>query len=173
MSEDAAIPLRRKQYRGFGDQLYHQTPSWVRTDAIFHVRISLEFGSAVSLIEPSLAQPLLESVEFYQKQQRWWPHVFLLMPDHLHALVRFGMLHGLRKTVSDWKRFHACKLGIPWQENFFDHRLRGHDAQWRAKAQYIARNPVASGLCKSEADWPWVYHAPLTSIETRLGSSEF
>ena len=35
--------------------------------------------------------------------------------------------------------------------------MNGDDQLW-AVAAYIARNPVAAGLCATPADWPWSSH---------------
>jgi hypothetical protein len=58
-------------------------------------------------------------------------------------------------TIGDWKRYHARRNGILWQENFFDHRLRNHLAELDAKYTYIRDNPVVLGLCDRTEDWPW------------------
>jgi len=36
-------------------------------------------------------------------------------------------------------------MGIKWQRDFFEHRLRS-DESWREKADYILANPVRKGL---------------------------
>jgi len=48
---------------------------------------------AQSLIDSSLAQSLLESVALYENTGRWYVTIFLLMPNHLHAILSF-----LRRT---------------------------------------------------------------------------
>ncbi len=58
------------------------------------------------------------------------------------------------KLIADWKRFHANKSGIAWQDNFFDHRIRA-EREFAEKFQYIERNPVAKGLCEAVDDWKW------------------
>ena len=149
-----------KDYFGFPRRLQHGVPDWVDPGAIFHVRIGLEREKQQpELINPSLAESLLISVIEYERTNRWHVHVFILMPDHLHALISFAPDKSISSTVGDWKRFHARTNGIIWQEGFFDHRLRNdeHGEQLQAKADYIRRNPVAAGLCKESADWPWVY----------------
>ena len=60
----------------------------------------------------------------------------------------------MSRVIGEWKHFHAVKNGVRWQENYFDHRLRGSD-QMEFKYQYILNNPVAKGYCKSPEEWPW------------------
>jgi hypothetical protein len=87
MSE--ASPKPPVFYHGFGGRLYHETPFWVREDAVYHIRVRSEFGSP-SLTTPDIASQLLESAKFYHAKLHWWVHLFLLMPDHWHALLSFN-----------------------------------------------------------------------------------
>jgi REP element-mobilizing transposase RayT len=65
----------------------------------------------------------------------------ILMPDHLHMVVGIPGDSSLSKLVRDFKRIAARKVGIEWQRNFFDHRLR-HDESETEKYDYILQNPV-------------------------------
>jgi len=153
-------------YHGFGGRLYHEVPAWVREDAIFHLRVRCEPESP-RLTEPAVAQALLASAKFYHARQRWWVHLFLLMPDHWHALLSFGPRHSMSKTLGDWKGYHAKKTGIVWQEGYFDHRLRNHLAELDAKDAYIRQNPLVKGWCAKAEDWPWQWSAQDIPPDTR------
>jgi putative transposase len=87
----------------------------------------------------------------------WWAHLFLLMPDHCHALLSFASGQaGLPSAVRTWKRWTNRHLSIPWQRDFFDHRLR-HEESVREKADYILANPVRAGLINEGQRWPHVW----------------
>jgi putative transposase len=74
-------------FRGFPRRLHHEIPNWVEPGALFHVRIALDRPvQQRSLTDPQLAPAILESARFYEARQRWHIKIFLLMPDHLHAL---------------------------------------------------------------------------------------
>ena len=62
----------------------------------------------------------------------------------------------METLVTNWKKFVAVKLGVEWQRDFFDHRLRDHH-QLQEKTEYILANPVRKGLCKRWKNWIWVY----------------
>jgi putative transposase len=47
-------------------------------------------------------------------------------------------------------------MGIEWQRDFFEHRLRS-DESWREKANYILANPVRKGLVTEVSRWPYVF----------------
>ncbi|RYD31858.1 MAG: IS200/IS605 family transposase [Verrucomicrobiaceae bacterium] len=80
------------------------------------------------------------------------------MPDHLHALISFSWEPklGMNQVLADWKRYVANRLGVSWQRDFFDHRIRSledHQSTWF----YIRENPVRSGLVESYEQWPHVW----------------
>lgn len=83
-------------------------------------------------------------------------HLFLLMPDHVHALLSFPKHEAMPDVIGDWKRYQSKLFGIRWQDNFFDHRIRNTE-EYLEKAAYIQRNPVAKGLCCQAEDWRWVF----------------
>jgi REP element-mobilizing transposase RayT len=166
MSEER--PRLSKLYHGFGGRLNHEIPAWARDDAIYHIRVRCAAGSPL-LTQPEIADRLLESVKFYHEKGRWWTYCFLLMPDHWHGLLSFGPTRDISKTIGEWKSYHARRSGIVWQENYFDHRLRNHLAEFDAKYSYIRRNPVVVGLCARPEDWPWQWHPVDLPPDTRPG----
>jgi putative transposase len=145
-------------YRGFPSKLHHEVPDWVQSGSLFHVRIALDReGEQRALTDTSLASTLLESARSYQSAKRWHITLFLLMPDHLHALLSLAHDESMSKVIGDWKHFHSRKQNIVWQEGYFDHRLRDDERgeQLALKMNYIRLNPVVAGLCSRAEDWPW------------------
>jgi REP element-mobilizing transposase RayT len=148
-----------KLYRGFPNRLHHEVPHWVEPGAMFHVRIALDRQkNQRALSDPLLARAILDSAQFYEQTQRWHICVFVVMPDHIYALLSFERDQSMSEVVGDWKRLHTCKNEVLWQEDYFDHRLRDDERgeQLAAKVNYIRRNPVVAGLCQKAEDWPWV-----------------
>lgn len=137
-------------------RLHHNTPGWVKAGADFHIRIRVARDSEAPLTEPSLANALLASAEFYHSTGRWFSRLFLLMPDHVHALIAFPPESDMRTVIGRWKAWQTRTAGVRWQDNFFDHRIRNqHELQ--RKAEYIRQNPVVKGLCRNSDEWPWVF----------------
>ena len=127
--------LRMKSYRGFPAKLHHEVPPWVEPGALFHVRIALDRQrNQRPLTDPQLARAVLDSANFYELKQRWHISLFLLMPDHVHALLSFARDQSMSRIVGDWKHFHSRKNGVMWQEGYFDHRC----------------------LCASAEEWRWI-----------------
>jgi len=109
------------------------------------------------LANPEVAAPLLVTVKLRNDRFIWFAHIFLLMPDHAHALLSFPPSRNtVRQTITLWKRWTARQMGIEWQRDFFEHRLRS-DESWREKAEYILANPVRKGLVAQASLWPHVF----------------
>jgi putative transposase len=140
--------------KAFPQRLHHAVPAWVGTGAYFHIRLRAAQGNLRSLIDPEIGCSLLNSARRYHEAGRWHCMIFLLMPDHAHALVAFPLESRFSRVVGEWKHYTALNPGIRWQANFFDHRIR-NPAGLAQKYDYILRNPVVKGLCVSAHDWPW------------------
>jgi REP element-mobilizing transposase RayT len=139
-------------------RLPHDVPLWIDPQkSVYFVTINCQKRGTNQLAKPEIAGSLLDSVRFRNEKFIWFAHLFLIMPDHVHALISFPPSeYTLRKTVTFWKRWTAREFGIEWQRDFFEHRLRS-DESWREKADYILANPVRKGLIKESKKWPYVF----------------
>src|SRR6478736_8946228 len=128
-------------------QLPHLPPPWVRESAIFFITINCRPRGLNQLCTEPVASSLHESIRFRQIRGDWHVHLWLLMPDHAHALLSFPRENDLTKVVANWKEVTAKKTGVRWQRDFFDHRIRSHESL-QQKADYIRQNPVRKGLVR-------------------------
>jgi REP element-mobilizing transposase RayT len=149
-----SVPIPRRK------SLPHEIPLWVDPQReIYFITINCEVRGTSQLATYKIAAALFETVRHRQEQGLWWPHVFLLMPDHVHALISFPPSgKTIKLIVSKWKEWTARTVGIGWQRDFFEHRLR-HAESRREKADYILQNPVRKKLAARPEDWPFVYFA--------------
>ena len=122
----------------YPERLHHKTPEWVQSGAMFHVRIRMAevFGS--NFRESAQAQALLSAARNYHEAAKWWCHLFLLMPDHMHAMLVFPSQSSMSVVIRNWKRATARLHGVQWQDNYFDHRIRNDDESAKTWA-YIRR----------------------------------
>jgi REP-associated tyrosine transposase len=138
--------------------LPHEVPAWVNPhNEIYFVTINCQERFHNQLTIPEVSSRIFESVRHRQDEYIWWPYLFLLMPDHLHALLSFPPSEKRVQTVvSKGKEWTAKGIGIVWQRDFFEHRLR-HDESHREKADYILQNPIRKKLVECIEQWPFVY----------------
>ena len=146
------LPVRQVR----GDS--HIPPEWVEANAVFFITINCKPRGENHLTQGDIPDSLFDSVTFLQDRRAWFPELVLLMPDHLHAIISFSWekSQGMNRVIENWKRFTATKLGISWQRDYFDHRIRSeqdHQSTWI----YIRENPVRAGLVESYALWPHVW----------------
>jgi len=95
-------------------------------------------------------------------------HVAVVMPDHIHLLFTplrnsegwlFSLPQILRLIKGRSARLVNQQLGrsgAVWQDEFFDHVLRGNESV-REKMEYIRQNPVRAGLVARAEDYPWLW----------------
>jgi REP-associated tyrosine transposase len=110
---------------------------------------------------PEIAQILIEALYHYREKGAYLLHEFVLMPDHLHLILTPSETTSLEKAMqlikggSSFQIHKARKQKMEiWQQGFHDWTIR--DAgDWRAKAEYLAMNPVRARLASDFRDWPY------------------
>ena len=134
----------------------HQAPEWVGPDVSYFITVCATPRGKNHFCHSHAGPAVLDSIKFRHEQHIWFCELAVLMPDHIHLIAGFPDVPSFSGIVGDWKRWLRTKLGINWQENFFDHRIRSETD--RNKGEYILQNPVRAGLVEKTEDWPWVWH---------------
>ncbi|HLP78101.1 MAG TPA: hypothetical protein VK327_14420 [Candidatus Paceibacterota bacterium] len=139
-------------------RLPHEVPLWVDPErSVYFITINCRQRGQNQLAVPTIVEPLVDSVRFRNEKRIWFAHLFLIMPDHVHSLMWFPPSEQtIKERITLWKRWTARQLGIHWQADFFEHRLRSEES-WREKADYILANPVRKGLVREPHEWPFVF----------------
>ena len=138
-------------------KLPHEIPIWIdpSSEAYFITVNSLPRGTN-QLCAEATAASLLQSAVYRHESNHWFIHLWLLMPDHIHALLSFPkQTKGIQHVIKSWKAWTAKHLHIEWQRDFFEHRLRAGESA-SEKFHYILANPVRAGLATSSKEWPWL-----------------
>ena len=85
---------------------------------------------------------------------------FVLMPDHVHWLIRITARVGLEDVVGAVKGSSARRVnqvlgrtGKLWQSGYHDHGLR-KEGDIVGVARYIVANPLRAGLVSRVGDYP-------------------
>ncbi|HRJ73811.1 MAG TPA: transposase [Terrimicrobiaceae bacterium] len=137
--------------------LPHQLPwSIDPSREIFFLTVCAQDRASGPLL--SIASELLKAIRFFHDRGKWWVHLAVIMPDHVHLLTGFPPDRRFVEIVRQWKRWTAVQLRVNWQQDFFDHRVR-REENLREKSDYILSNPVRAGLAVSPEDWPYTWIA--------------
>ena len=133
-------------------KLDHRGPLTVcTTDAVYFITIAAVGRGTTELVDR--ADVILSAARFYQATRRWFLHLFLIMPDHIHMLVHVPPERTLADVIGHWKSYLTTQHGIRFQANFFDTRIRDQE-HFAEKWDYICKNPMAKGLAATPREWP-------------------
>lgn len=150
-----ALPVRRK--------LPHGPPPFPVSGPIIQF-VTINAADRGGMPFLPVSDRLLDSARFYHEHGRWFLHLFLVMPDHLHMLASFPG-GDTKKTCGAWKGFLRRMAGIRFQADCFEHRIRDA-AEFADKWTYIRENPVRKGLVASADEWRyWIAFDPRTGEE--------
>ena len=146
------------------------------------------YGSCI-LRDKEIAQIVVNAWTYFDGK-RYDLVAYVVMPNHVHVLIKTYEGFPLSKVVHSWKSFTAHEINknlkgkfncgrdarAPrhkyliggrdakvWQNEYFDRFIR--DEHHFAKAvAYIHENPVKAGLCHHAGEWTWS-SSKLTSAE--------
>jgi putative transposase len=97
---------------------------------------------------------------------------FVLMPDHVHAILWFPAPDQLSHFLKQWKQRSSVRIkqvlseAMPdyaasldarepvWQPRYYDFNLYTWE-KTEEKLVYMHHNPVRAGLVAHPCDWPW------------------
>jgi REP element-mobilizing transposase RayT len=86
---------------------------------------------------------------------------WVIMPNHIHLLLKPINNHSLSEIVQKFKSFTAHeankmlrRTGKFWQEDYFDRYIRSRE-HYEKTVKYIENNPVRAGLCENPGDWKY------------------
>lgn len=86
---------------------------------------------------------------------------WVIMPNHVHVLIRLLDGASLGTVVKRWKGASAIEInrhqkrsGTLWAPDYYDRFIRDADHLYDSIA-YIHRNPVKACLCAKPEDWPY------------------
>jgi len=125
-------PSQKKEYR---DQFIQPLQKWLDAGA----------GSCV-LSDPGVRQIVSQAITHFQGT-RYFLREWVVMPNHVHAVVTPREEHSLSAILHSWKSFtanainqHLGRVGSLWQKETFDHIVRSPEQLERIE-QYIHDNP--------------------------------
>lgn len=131
--------------------------------------MDIGYGSCI-LGEPELANIVIENWKNFDKQ-RYDLIAYVVMPNHVHVLIRVYEKNSLSKIVHSWKSYSSKKMrdylnmagklakcrttalpDIGWQADYWDRFIRD-EKHFSRVIEYIHFNPVTAKLCTKPEDW--------------------
>jgi REP element-mobilizing transposase RayT len=94
--------------------------------------------------------------------QRYELRAWVVMPNHVHAILWPMPGQVLSDILHSWKSFTSSKANLIlnrihkefWQTESFDHWIRDDEEHARLVA-YVENNPVKARFCQRREDWKW------------------
>ena len=103
----------------------------------------------------------VEEALFHFDGVRYRLLAWVVMPNHVHALIETLPDFPLADIIHSWKSYTAKqanktlkRTGAFWMPDYFDCYVRD-EQHLAAVATYIEQNPVKAGLVRSAGDWQW------------------
>ena len=112
------------------------------------------------LNDPINAAIMRSALEHFDGEQ-YLLLAWVIMPNHVHAMIEQAPGYSLTNVVQSWKSVSAHAInkargrnGRVWSPDYFDRFVRD-EAHYINAMYYIENNPVKARLCASPEAWPW------------------
>ena len=121
----------------------------------------LDSGKGKLLLQNASVAAMIEDNLLYFHTKRYILIAWVIMPNHVHLLLRPIENVSLSVIIHSIKSFTANRanhlLGLKgkfWSNDYFDRYIRNRE-HFDKTIAYIHNNPVKAGLCLRAADWPF------------------
>lgn len=129
--------------------------------------IFVTFATHLRWHPPSCARDLALEACIHAHEKKCILQVAIIMPDHVHLIFtplvdELGpfsisqIMHGIKSESAHRINKALGRRGKVWQDESFDHVLRGDESLAR-KVAYVMENPVRAGLVRTAADYRWLW----------------
>jgi len=103
------------------------------------------------------AKLLIDTLAHYRDEGKFLLYEFVIMPDHIHALLNPAEKISLERAMQFIKggfSFRMKERGSLWQASFTNHRIRDREDHERHR-DYIRMNPVRARLARRPEEYPY------------------
>ena len=121
----------------------------------------LDAGHGSCVLQDGPAPRIVEEVLIDGRGDCYVLLAWVVMPNHVHVVVRLDEGSHLDEIVKRWKGRSARginaalgRTGRLWQPGFFDRYVRD-EAHLHRVVAYVHENPVRAGLAESPEAWPY------------------
>ena len=136
----------------------HPKPWSSEIERDFHVLFDaqterwLDDGYGSCLLKDRSVREIVEKSLLYSNGDLFHLWSYVVMPNHVHVLVKPSAERSLVKIIQGWKSFSARNInrllnrsGCLWMNEYFDHAVRS-ERQLEHFRNYIASNPLLAHL---------------------------
>jgi putative transposase len=116
------------------------------------VERNLDEGYGACHLRAFTCRSTLEELMTERDSSRCAVGCWVVMPNHVHALLQPALPHTLERILQRWKSQSAIAInaaaqrtGRVWQQESYDRIVRDEEHLWRV-VQYIGRNPSQANL---------------------------
>ena len=105
----------------------------------------------------AVARLMITTLDHYRDERRFLLHEFVIMPDHVHALLTPAAEISLERVMQFVKGGFSYRLksrGSAWQACFTNHRIRDSE-DYKHHREYIRMNPVRARLAANAEAYPY------------------
>ena len=123
-----------------------------------------------------IAEEFIQNLNFYFKKNKYKAYAYVVMPTHVHLLVKLSGSGSISDLIRDIKKFFSYKAkNLLSKMTEFDLKIfnnkgkyqfweRGFDEVtihskriFKIKLKYIMNNPVKAGLVERHENYPFLY----------------
>lgn len=119
----------------------------------------LDQGYGTCCLQKTEIAEIVKDALFHHDGERYGLISWVVMPNHVHFLIKVFPGKSLSVTMKSLKSYTARKAneflkrsGSFWQKDYFDRYIRD-EKHYFATIRYVEMNPVKAGLCKEPKDW--------------------
>ena len=135
-----------------------------------HVRDAFYFVTASTrrrqpVLVDAAADAVVRAFSRLRDEKRAGVLAYVVMPDHLHALLEpaghaeIGAVMKYVKRIAGNRIRRLGHAGRLWEARFYDRVMRD-EVELMSAVRYIHENPVRAGLCPRPEDWRWGTASP-------------
>jgi putative DNA methylase len=112
------------------------------------------------LRQPAIARMVVDAIVYNGEELGQYDlHAFVVMPNHVHVLITAlaplpAIMKSLKNITAKRANLILGRGGIFWQRESYDRMIRD-EREFDRVRNYIERNPVAPGLARDPAGFPY------------------
>ena len=128
--------------------------------AYYHIVITTHRRQRI-LASDNIASIIFKTFDWLEAENRLEWTCIMVMPDHVHTIIKLEegqtlskVLHSLKRHTAREINKHLSRNGSFWQKGYTDWGIR-REATLNDTIRYCYANPVRKGLVKSARDYPY------------------